>query len=1015
MKKCLLVVCSFFALLRMYGQQNMAFSHISTEDGLGLNSDMVFTLCADKKGFIWVGTANGLQRFDGSKFINVSSNNANKLPNNHLNQIIATKSGDSLWLHFESSNLIGIFHIPTQAFTPITINAKNNLPLRTTKRLWQSADGNIYFDVWRYGIFWFNKKNGLLEDTNPFKLPKGWQPTVYHFEDTIKHRIWLPCGDSGLAYYDTQQKLLVTNRSAIGAKNGLLQNKLLQKGVSEVFIDHQKRYWVFTWDTAHHRYCFTENGIVYPISNNIYKASGYQELRYFFQTSAKAVWFYGLNALYYLNNNDTSIQYVDGNKHSETIIKYGSINQITEDKEGGIWLATDEGIYYTSAASNRNLIANIDFVNVQRQPIEFTDILEQQPNKFWLATWGNGVVGFTNQLQTFTIPIYKNMPAVDAVAKSQYKQTWTLYQTKDSIVWIGCQAGKYILFNTKTQKTSFHQLPEAEFATIRYITATRNNKILLGTQRGHLIKYDGNNFSVLHKFGTIVRKILTDNQGDIWVALEGGGVIWLDAEANNIKKIFTTNNGNHQLFQTNAFDLEVLNDSTIIAAAGALNFINKKRSAVKWLTVEDGLPSNSVIRIRKDKLGYIWIITNNGLCRYNPTNNRITPYGRKDGFLLARKAIEADILTHKGEVLFAGSGALLWFKPAAFTIKNNPPNIVFTDFYLSGKSLRIDSLLQLKPIEINYRQANFSIHFSVLSYLQTEKLTYYYRMVGINNEWKKIDQSGQLNFSMLPPGKYILQLYAENIDGLKSPEITSLYFYIKPPLWRTYWFITALLTVIAMIAYAMHRLYVKRILAVEAIRSRVARDLHDDMGSTLSTINILSAMAKAKLTTDAIRTGEYISKISDNSQRMMEAMDDIVWAIKPSNDSMHKIIARMREFATNVLEAKQIDVQFETDTDVLAINFDMEARRDLFLIFKEAINNIAKYAKCTQTQIHISCKQPYLFMHIKDNGIGFNVTAADSGNGLGNMQKRTDNLRGKLDLWSQPGVGTTIQLTIPLR
>jgi signal transduction histidine kinase len=207
---------------------------------------------------------------------------------------------------------------------------------------------------------------------------------------------------------------------------------------------------------------------------------------------------------------------------------------------------------------------------------------------------------------------------------------------------------------------------------------------------------------------------------------------------------------------------------------------------------------------------------------------------------------------------------------------------------------------------------------------------------------------------------------------------------------------------------------VNRILAVEKVRTRVARDLHDDMGSTLSTINILSAMAKSKMNTDAVKTTEYLAKISDNSQRMMEAMDDIVWSIKPSNDSMQKITARMREFATNVLEAKEMDMEFKIAEDVLDIKLNMEARRDFFLIFKEAVNNAAKYSKAEKVSIDVHTQKNKLMLCVKDNGKGFNANNADNGNGIGNMKKRADNMNGRIELRSEEGKGTTIKLSVPL-
>ena len=199
-------------------------------------------------------------------------------------------------------------------------------------------------------------------------------------------------------------------------------------------------------------------------------------------------------------------------------------------------------------------------------------------------------------------------------------------------------------------------------------------------------------------------------------------------------------------------------------------------------------------------------------------------------------------------------------------------------------------------------------------------------MEGLHEDWVRADRLS-VPFTALAPGHYTFKVKAESLDGLESKNISSLNIFIKPPFWRTKWFIAILLLIVALVAYSMHRLRLNRFFAVEKIRNRVARDLHDDMGSTLSTINILSSMAKAKLNSDAIKTGEYISKISDNSQRMMEAMDDIVWAIKPANDTMQKVVARMREFATNVFEAKEIDLEFKAGEDVNEAKIDMEGRR----------------------------------------------------------------------------------------
>jgi signal transduction histidine kinase len=235
-----------------------------------------------------------------------------------------------------------------------------------------------------------------------------------------------------------------------------------------------------------------------------------------------------------------------------------------------------------------------------------------------------------------------------------------------------------------------------------------------------------------------------------------------------------------------------------------------------------------------------------------------------------------------------------------------------------------------------------------------------------------------------------------------------------PHFYQTWWFFILIIAAISLLTYFIYRQRLNKLLAVERIRSKVARDLHDDVGSTLSTINILSSMAKTKLLNDPVKTSEYISKITDNSQQMMEAMDDIVWSIKPDNDNMLKIVARMREYASGILEPKDIEIIFNTGERLHELKLDMETRRDVFLIFKEAVNNIAKYAHCTKTEINIKYLNQRLVMSIRDNGVGFDLNKADSGNGMGNMQKRAERLNGIVKIKSEPGQGTEVVMNIPV-
>jgi signal transduction histidine kinase len=285
-------------------------------------------------------------------------------------------------------------------------------------------------------------------------------------------------------------------------------------------------------------------------------------------------------------------------------------------------------------------------------------------------------------------------------------------------------------------------------------------------------------------------------------------------------------------------------------------------------------------------------------------------------------------------------------------------------------------------------------------------------MEGADKDWVRAGKSLTVNYNLLPPGSYTFLVRCENGTGFSGKDLTRLNLLIEVPFWLRWWFILLCCALFASAVYLIYRQQINQFLLIEKVRQKVARDLHDDMGSTLSTINILSMMAKSKLGEDPVKTNEYLTKISDNSSHMMEAMDDIVWSINPANDSMAKITARMRAFATEVLEAKDVELQFTVTGNLEDIHLDMEQRRDFFLIYKEAVNNIAKYAQCKKVGITLQHSQQTLDLKIEDDGIGFDVQQADSGNGLSNMRKRAENLQGTLAITSGIEQGTTIRLQI---
>ena len=300
-----------------------------------------------------------------------------------------------------------------------------------------------------------------------------------------------------------------------------------------------------------------------------------------------------------------------------------------------------------------------------------------------------------------------------------------------------------------------------------------------------------------------------------------------------------------------------------------------------------------------------------------------------------------------------------------------------------------------------------------------EKLTYVYKLEGVDRDWIYVNLPQRVKYSLLPPGEYEFTVRVKNGEGIYSKNNTRLVIVVKPPFWKTYWFFLIVVLSIAGFLYYLHQMRLKRLLHVEQLRSKLARDLHDDMGSTLSTINILSSMALQQHNLDEKTSKNFMTRISESTSQMMESMDDIIWSINPLNDSMGKVLARMKQVAGTVLEAQGIEYGFEAEEMVKTLIFTMEWRREIFLIYKEAINNIVKYAQCTAVKVTLKKDNNSFVLVIQDDGVGFDAnykkeTLPTRGNGFINMHKRAQAMRGDLQICSAKNSGTQITLAIPL-
>ena len=990
------------------------FTRLSVKEGLAANR--VYTILQDKKGFIWLGTANGLQRYDGRKLImfRPPANPGEYLPATGIRQVLEDKQ-HNFWVRSDSE--VGIFDPVTFRYRKAAIQTAAEIPHRSQFHLWCDSKGRVFLIITGHELLVYDSVSHSFRSNHAvMPVPSGLRINCL-LEDRATGWYWLAT-DAGLAIYDPATRQVYTNKFNPLALP-VLTAPAFHGPVSTIFLDPRRRLWITTrkpQQNEAHTACYdlAQNRLLAQ-PGGLHAATGQPQ---FFQQTDGRLWAYGPKLFATYETEQHSFRYIRNNHMDEYGIQYNEVYCVYEDNEENLWIGTDEGVFIFNPG--REMFNTVLTAGNNDKELPVTAFLELPDRRILVSTAGGGIMTYNSNLVRIPNTILLQAPAND---RAWYNQYALCYASRSGKVWIGCQEGRIIIHDPVTGQTSFHKIPVLYNRIIKHIVEDRAGNIWLGCEEGELVVWKAatgygssftKGFAVVKDFNTTLNNLYCDHQGQLWVTTHMRGLFQLNPATCEVTAHYDTKKGpGRSLYSNQVNDILQVNDSLLFVTAGALHMLNRYTGAIEIISTEEGLPAASPINLELDNDGNLWMGLLNGICRYNYKRKTFSRFTSRDG--LIQENFFAGLKLRNGQLLFGSTHGFVHFHPARVLNNTDPPlDVAITDFKLFNTYLPPDSIMKLDKVRLGPAENSITIEFAALSFLQRDKIVYYYKMDGINDDWVRTDRILAANYTLLPPGEYTFNVMCENADGLESKNITRLVIYIRPPFWRTWWFMALIALSIASLIYTLHRLRVQRLLAMEKVRTRIARDLHDDMGSTLSTINILSTMARMKVRGDVAKTEELLEKISDNSSRMMEAMDDIVWSINPMNDTMQRITARMREFATGVLEAKNIEFTFRVDELVQDLKLDMEARRDLFLIFKEAVNNLAKYSQCRHAAIDIYIQKNKLLLTISDDGIGFDVLHCDGGNGLINMQQRAQSINGKLSIDSKPGAGASIVLEVPV-
>jgi ligand-binding sensor domain-containing protein/two-component sensor histidine kinase len=637
----------------------------------------------------------------------------------------------------------------------------------------------------------------------------------------------------------------------------------------------------------------------------------------------------------------------------------------------------------------------------------------------------------TNNFQKITLDKSHAPLLQDDAFMKHLKQKFFLHNvirfTKDTsgLLWIPDGRNIYS-YNLRTKKEHIYHIPGNAYP----LYADKHNRYWFGLKQQFFHFQPPDNYSAIN----YPLKMSDFEEDFLQVIYEDGYTLWLGTmhglfRYNVIKNSIEQGyyfQPNDTISLSNNFIYSICNDEKAPARylwigtkGGGLNRLDKATGKFVRYSTKDGLANNVVYGILPGDDGNLWLSTNKGLSVFNPDTKQFRNYDAQDGLQSNEFNRYAYCKTSNGLLVFGGMNGINYFDPKEVT-PLAPPDISFTDFRLFNKPVNIkdpaaplkEDISYAKEITLLYKQNVITFRFAAMDYRREGNIVYRYKMERFDRDWIYSGTMHEATYTNLDPGSYNFIVQASFEKNIWSEDRgKSIRVIILTPWYKTWWFYLLITAATAAIIYGMYRFRIYQLTRLESMRNRIARDLHDEVGSSLSAISIYSRIMQKKMDSVDLDNKPLVNKIDDFATEVMASMNDIIWNINTKNDTFDRIVIRMREQANQLLEAKGYSVHFSFDEALSRMKLNMERRRDFYLTYKEVINNIAKHAGGENVWISLTVQHTFIVLSIKDDGKGFDRNkTGNNGNGLINMQHRAETLKGNIYVHSSPGNGTEIVL-----
>lgn len=989
----LLTYCNYLSA------QTPAINFYKLTNEQGLSQATVNVIYKDKQGFLWIGTDDGLNRFDGKEIITYHSDYRDpySMPANVIYAITGDETGKIYLGHYRGG--ISYFDKTVNHFKKIPLDptGNNNSPL--------SVVGVTYVE----GNLWARTINGISRiDTKTLKVDNFYND----------------------AFADND---VLTNVDVIEA-NGFIWFGSSGKGLLRIRKDGNAKL-SHSWDCKKHGYTVTgitrdddalwvasEKGIfkIKIVADNYFVEPFYlndflfgKMNKILVDNKRQAIWAGTKNSgIVIINKKNKNVGQLTSSGINDELTS-NVVHYLLKDEENTIFVGTARGVNvcsgFTTAFNNyRNIFKKIPGF---AHPVY---AIHELPGGKLLLGNIQGVYLFNTS--TFTLRHIPFAPKND--------NDLTVYHftpINSRLILVSTEAGVLELeeiFNhfELHEPRQFRELQKLRKLSTTQIEVINDSIAFIASYTDGLFKWNYRNHSLKQfskkKSSSIsgaapvddcIMKVVQSKHGELIVCCETGFSL-LNLENETFENFTAGEHYPKQLPGMNIKDAYDDGNNIWVTTYGqGLQRWNRQSKTFTGFTTKEGLPNNALYAIVRFNDNF-WIPTNNGLAVFDEANKKIKTFTTDDG--LPDNEFNAFSATtgNSGLLHFSTINGIVSVNPRLLETNTYSPPIVVTDF--TANSTNKDTVYN------SFNKSGFILHagynsitikYAALTYAAPSKIRYRVKMSPFDVKWVDQGNNNQVMYHRLPPGKYTFTILATNSSGNWSKTGSSVTIIIEPKWYESSWFYSVISIICLLIIYGFYRQRINELKKEQKIRSKLASDLHDDLGSTLNSISVYVNLALMEKGKEA-----RLQKVKESTQEAITGLRDTIWVMDDKRNTIADLTARICQFTTPLAEAHDMIFKKDIAPEALHCNLTPAEKRNLYMIIKEAFNNSIKYAKATELSLRISLVKGNLCFEIKDNGRGFDTSKVSEGNGLKNMKARAREIGYEIRV--EGGRGTSIHL-----